>query len=114
VTGSSGMIHLYLILMGASAFVELTTRGFLTLILLTQGNFFYIFSRALNHTTLILDQLKASARTNLSCDLRKALNAVFVDVGPGAGIGRVSADTLLPLIHDVVLLEPVESLLPCF
>jgi protein N-terminal methyltransferase len=29
----------------------------------------------------------------------------------GAGIGRVTADTLLPLIHDVVLLEPVESLL---
>ena len=28
----------------------------------------------------------------------------------GAGIGRVTADTLLPLIHDVVLLEPVESL----
>ncbi|KAF8503420.1 DUF858-domain-containing protein [Russula emetica] len=29
----------------------------------------------------------------------------------GAGIGRVTVDTLLPLIHDVVLLEPVESLL---
>ena len=29
----------------------------------------------------------------------------------GAGIGRVTADTLLPLFHDVVLLEPVESLL---
>jgi len=29
----------------------------------------------------------------------------------GAGIGRVTADTLLPLIHDVVLLEPVEPLL---
>ncbi len=29
----------------------------------------------------------------------------------GAGIGRVTADSLLPLIHDVVLLEPVEALL---
>lgn len=29
----------------------------------------------------------------------------------GAGIGRVTADVLLPLIHDVVLLEPVESLI---
>jgi protein N-terminal methyltransferase len=29
----------------------------------------------------------------------------------GAGIGRVTADTLLPLVQDVVLLEPVESLL---
>ncbi|KAI0054129.1 DUF858-domain-containing protein [Auriscalpium vulgare] len=28
----------------------------------------------------------------------------------GAGVGRVTADTLLPLISDVVLLEPVESL----
>jgi len=28
----------------------------------------------------------------------------------GAGIGRVTSDTLLPLVSDVVLLEPVESL----
>jgi protein N-terminal methyltransferase len=26
----------------------------------------------------------------------------------GAGVGRVTADTLLPLVHDVVLLEPVD------
>ncbi|KAG2020228.1 methyltransferase domain-containing protein [Coprinopsis cinerea AmutBmut pab1-1] len=26
----------------------------------------------------------------------------------GAGVGRVTSDTLLPLVHDVVLLEPVE------
>jgi protein N-terminal methyltransferase len=29
----------------------------------------------------------------------------------GAGIGRVTSDTLLPLVSDVVLLEPVESLI---
>ena len=29
----------------------------------------------------------------------------------GAGVGRVTSDTLLPLISDVVLLEPVESLI---
>lgn len=29
----------------------------------------------------------------------------------GAGIGRVTSDTLLPLFSDVVLLEPVESLI---
>jgi len=27
----------------------------------------------------------------------------------GAGVGRVTSDTLLPLVHDVVLLEPVGS-----
>ena len=29
----------------------------------------------------------------------------------GAGVGRVTSDTLLPLVSDVVLLEPVESLI---
>ncbi|KAI9507375.1 AdoMet dependent proline di-methyltransferase-domain-containing protein [Russula earlei] len=29
----------------------------------------------------------------------------------GAGIGRVTSDTLLPLVSDVVLLEPIESLI---
>lgn len=35
----------------------------------------------------------------------------FRALDAGAGIGRVTSDTLLPLISDVVLLEPVESLI---
>jgi protein N-terminal methyltransferase len=42
---------------------------------------------------------------------QKSSTRHFRALDVGAGIGRVTADTLLPLVHDVVLLEPVESLL---
>ena len=42
---------------------------------------------------------------------RKCSPRRFRALDVGAGIGRVTADALLPLIHDVVLLEPVDSLL---
>ena len=42
---------------------------------------------------------------------RKCSPRRFRALDVGAGIGRVTADALLPLFHDVVLLEPVESLL---
>ncbi len=43
----------------------------------------------------------------LKCPPPRRVRALDV----GAGIGRVTSDTLLPLIHDVVLLEPVDSLI---
>ena len=42
---------------------------------------------------------------------QKSSQRRFRALDVGAGIGRVTADTLLPLINDVVILEPVESLL---